>query len=458
MPPVQQPVSRELAELADFIADALHRPLPDDVVAKTGHHIVDTVAAIVSGARLDPGEKAIAYVRAQGGTEESQVIGGGFSTNAPLAAFAHAMSAHADETDDSHAPSLSHPGCGVIPAAWAVAEQTRSTGAELLRAVIAGYDAGCRVGLAIGRDHLELTRSTHSSHAIVGVFGAAAAAAALRFLTPQQVRWALSYAAQQAAGVTAWMRDERHVQKAFVFGGMPARNGVEAAHMVAGGMDGVEDILTGHPGFLAAFSPQPQPEELAAELGFRYEVQRTNIKKFAVGSPAQAAVDAALDLLADGLRAEQVTQLEIVLPEDLALVVDDRTMPAINVQYLVAGTLIDGAFSFAMAHDDARLRGGDVRSLMERTALVGEQDMNGTRQAIVTATTDDGRRHTRHVPAVRGTADDPMTDEELGAKALDLLQPQMGAAASELLDRLWKLESVEQVRDLSPYVQTEEQQ
>jgi 2-methylcitrate dehydratase PrpD len=447
---VNDTISAPVATLSEHLAAAGDHDPPAEVRRKAIHHVLDTVAAMLSGARLEPGRAGIDYVRSRPHAAEATVLGTDVVTTAADAALANGMTAHADETDDSHAPSLSHPGCAIVPAAWAVAERQGRSGAELLRAVIAGYDTGTRVALAIGRSQLLLSTSTHSSHAIVGVFGAAAAAAVLEGFDARQVRYVLSYAAQQAAGVTAWMRDERHVQKAYVFGGMPARNGIEAATLVASGMDGVEDPFTGFPNFLDAYSSDPDVDQLADGLGERFEVQRTNIKKYAVGSPAQAAIDAILALHAEGLRAGAVADLEVRLPADLANVVDGRTMPAINAQYLVAGTLVDGAFSFEMAHDEDRLRHGTTADLVERVQLIADPATTGTRAATVTATTHDGDQLTHHVPAVRGTADDPMTDDEVVAKARDLLETPLGEDTDALIETIWKLESVDDVRELAP--------
>ena len=122
------PVSPLMTELAAYIAQAPKKPLPKAVVEKTKHHVLDTLAAMVSGSRLLPGRKAISYVKTLGGTKEATVIGSRFLTNAINAALVNGMLAHADETDDSHAPSLTHPGCGIVPAAWAMGEREHSNG------------------------------------------------------------------------------------------------------------------------------------------------------------------------------------------------------------------------------------------------------------------------------------------------------------------------------------------
>ena len=188
------------------------------------------------------------------------MIGSRIVTSAGNAALANGMLAHADETDDSHAPSLTHPGCGIVPAALAMAERERRNGTALLRAVTLGYDIGCRLTQAL--DAYQFSEDGHSTHSFGPMFGAAAAAGALAGLRERQARHLLSYTAQQASGISCWMRDAEHVEKAFDFGGMPARNGVAAATMVAHGFTGVEDVFAGERNFFVAYGRAPDPAEL----------------------------------------------------------------------------------------------------------------------------------------------------------------------------------------------------
>jgi 2-methylcitrate dehydratase PrpD len=444
-------ISPETKALAAYLARAGSTAIPPAVTDKTVMHIVDSLAAVVSGSRLPPGRRGIEYVQAISGSGGSTIVGSETSSDAVNAALANGMSAHADETDDSHPSSISHPGCAVVPAALAVAEQQGRSGEDLIRAVAAGYDIGTRVGLSLGKPRLDAEKSTHSTHALVGLFGATAAAAVLYGLDETGVRHALSYAAQSTSGVTSWVRDGGHVEKAFVFGGMPASNGIRAAAMVASGCDGVDDVFAGVPNVLDAYSAAPDRSQLVDGLGEQFAVMQTNIKKFAVGSPAQAAVQATLDLLADGdIDPAAVESIEIVLPHDLARVVDGRDMPDINCQYLVAGTLLDRGFSFAMAHDDARMTAPDVVALLEKSQLIPDPDSEGVRSADLTIHTSDRGRLQTFVPAVRGTVDDPMDRSEVDAKSEDLLSPVLGDdAARALLTCMWSLGDVKDVGELT---------
>src|SRR3954464_8004262 len=241
--------------LSDYIAGALARPLPDAVAEKVRHHVLDTLAAMVSGSRLRPGVMAIGYVASLGGQRESSVVGTALQTCAVNAALANGMLAHADETDDSHAPSRTHPGCAVIPAALAIAERMHASGEKFLRDVVLGYDVCARLNYALGAE--AFAAASRSTHSFGGGFGAGAAAGALLGFDALQVRHLFSYCAQQASGVGCNVRDQDHIEKAFDFGGMPARNGVAAATMVAHGFTGVDDAFSGERNFFAAYASEP---------------------------------------------------------------------------------------------------------------------------------------------------------------------------------------------------------
>src|SRR5262244_943829 len=187
-----QPVGPVMAALSSYMSAARERALPDEVAEKTKHHVLDTFAAMISGAQLAPGRAAIQFARGYGGERLTTVIASDVLCGPIEAALANGVLAHADETDDSHAPSLSHPGCAVVPAALAVGEQLGIDGMHFLRAVALGYDVGPRVTMCLGIPGL--SREMHkSSHSIAGVFGAAAAAGCVAGLELRQMRWLLDY-------------------------------------------------------------------------------------------------------------------------------------------------------------------------------------------------------------------------------------------------------------------------
>lgn len=449
--------SSVIGKLSAYMSEAGTRPLPADVVEKTKHHILDTFAAMVSGSDLPPGRVALRFARAHIGEKVATVAASDIVCGPLEAAMANGMLAHSDETDDSHAPSQSHPGCSIVPAALAAGEQFGITGSRFLRAVALGYDIGPRVTMTLGGIKFQVA-THHSSHSIAGNFGSAAAAGCAASLNTQQMRWLLDYAGQQAAGVAAWQRDTEHIEKSLVFGGMPARNGVSAALLIQLGATGVDDIFTGSDNFLLAFEPKADANMLLDGLGERYEIVRTNLKKWTVGSPIQAPLDA-LELLRKRhpFEADQVRKVTVRIASSGANTTNNREMPDISLQHMIAVMLMDKTASFHAAHDKPRMQDPAILRARAKIELVPDEELERrlpSREAIVEVALTDGTNLREHVQAVRGTAENPMPREEVVAKARDLMTPILGAEkCGKLIDRVLDLENVKTIRQLRPFLQ-----
>ena len=422
-------ISGVMQVVSEYIAGAAQRPLPDAAAEATRHHLLDTLAAMVSGSRLPPGQRAIAYVRSLGGTPEACVPGTNLKTNVVNSALAGGMLAHADETDDSHAASLTHPGCGVVPAALAMAERRQASGTALLRAVALGYDIATRMSLALGAE--AFARTGHDPHTFGPMFGAAAACASLAGLDAQRVRYVLSYTTQQAGGLSNYASDTEHVEKAFQFGGLPARNGAASATMVASGMTGHQDAFSGERNFFFAFGPKSDQEQLVRGLGETYEVANTNIKRWTVGSPIQAPLDSLYDLIkVNKFVADDVEKVVVRISHSGKRTVNDRSMPDVSLQHMLAVMLIDGNVTLETAHDYKRMQDPKVLETRKHIELIGDDDLERalpSRQAIVEVTLRDGRRLRHHTKEVRGSSENPMTREEVGEKAYSLCAPVLGS-------------------------------
>ncbi len=454
-------ISPAMLRLSTYMSEARTRALPEEVVEQVKYHLLDTLASMVSGSDLPPGRAAIQFARSYGGEKIATVVGSNLLCGPIEAALANGVLAQADETDDSHAPSLSHPGCAVVPAALAAGERFAIGGAQFLRAIALGYDVGPRISMTLGGQNF-MNETHRDTHSLAEGFGAAAAAGCAANLNAQQMRWLLDYAAQQSSGIAFWQRDTAHFEKAFVFGGMTARDGVTAALLVQSGWSGVGDAFSGADNFLLASLPKADPAGLPAglidKLGERYEVTRTNIKKWTVGSPIQAPLDALESLRKKHpFEADQVKQVTVRIATDEAAVVDNRDIPDICLQYMLAVMLLDKTASFRAAHDNARMRDPAVLRERAKIQLVPDADLEKLlpkRVAIVELTLADGTRLTERVDAVRGTAQNPMGRDEVVAKARDLMSPILGAPTSaKLIDRVFALESVKDIHELRPLLQ-----
>ncbi len=451
------PVSPMMATLSSYMAAAGERALPDEVVEHAKQHILDTFAAMISGSDLPPARAALKFARDYANDSTATIAASNMTANPIEAALVNGMLAHSDETDDSNEFSQSHPGCAVVPAALAAGEKFGADGAHFLRAVTLGYDIGPRVTISFGAVKFRDT-SHKATHAIAGLFGAAAAAGSLAKLDAQQMRWLLDYASQESSGIGAWARDTSHIEKSFVFAGMPARNGVTAALVVQSGFTGVDDIFSGPDNYFEAYAPDAQPELMVEQLGQRYEISRTNIKKWTVGSPIQAPLDAMSNIFAQHqVNPDDVKSVVVQLAHTEARTVDNRDMPDISLQHMIAVMLLDKTASFKAAHDKARMSDPAVLRQRAKVHLVESPELQAlepARQAIVEITMNDGTVLTDRVTAVRGTVDNPMPRDEVIQKARDLCEPVIGKAQTDaLVQRVFTLETLGNVRELRSLLQ-----
>jgi 2-methylcitrate dehydratase PrpD len=228
--------------------------------------------------------------------------------------------------------------------------------------------------------------------------------------------------------------------------------------MVAHGFTAVEDVFSGERNFFVAYGRNPDPQELVRGLGTTFEVMNTNIKRWSVGSPIQAPLDALLDLIrTEDVRADDVEGVVVRVAHQMANTVNNRNMPDICMQHLCAVMLLDGIVTFESSHDERRMRDPAVLALRSRVELYGDDALTRampSRQGIVEMTLRGGRQLRRHVTAVRGTAQNPMTRAEVDEKGFHLLAPVLGKRRARLLCNIvWDLEKVKDLRMLRSLLQ-----
>jgi 2-methylcitrate dehydratase PrpD len=444
-------ISPLMQELSGHIAGTLKRKLPAEVVERARIHLVDTMASMLSGSRQLPGKKVLAYVKPLGGTREAGIIGTRLITTTLNAALANGTFGHADETDDTHPPTRSHPGTSVVPTALALAEWRQMTGEQMLRAMVLGYDLCARTLLAL--DATRYAASGRHAGAMGQLFGATAAACALLKLDTRKIRYALSYAAEHVGGIATMFRDTEHMEKAWAMGGMPAHDGLSAALMAARGFTGVEDVFSGEPNFFTIFIDKANPAEMVKGLGTVHEIMRGGIKRWTVGGPIQGPMHVLYDLIRQHqFKADDVEQLVARVPVLELKIVDNRDMPDISLQHLLAVMLLDGTMTFKAAHDYKRAKDPKVLKLRERIQAIADPGIpapvRGWR-CVMEITLKDGRRLTHQTMAAKGSPDNPLNRNEVAEKALDLMGPVIGKARGQkLIAALYDIERVKDARAL----------
>lgn len=279
--------------LAEWTATLEWRDVPEAQRALTRLRILDTLGLILAVLDTAPARAALAVAAAQGGVEESTVIGAGRRLPATWAALAHATLAHCRDFDDTFAESVVHPGSVVVPVALAVGEATAADGGDVLAAIAAGYEASARLGAAGGRKFH--ARGLHSTGTI-GPLAAAVTAARLYGLAPLETAQAMGLAGSMSGGLMEFLADGAWSK--WLHTGWAAHGGVLAAQLARRGFFGPVTVLDGRHGvFNALIGPgEADLSAVARGLGAEWRGGEAHFKYYPCAHVMQPFIDTALDL------------------------------------------------------------------------------------------------------------------------------------------------------------------
>jgi 2-methylcitrate dehydratase PrpD len=414
--------------LAAHVAGIALARLPAAVVAKAKDCVLDAVGCGVAGSAHPAIESLLGALRPRPvprGLPGASVWGTPLRSSVTAAALLNGSMTHAVNADDAHKESMGHPGTVVVPAALAVGEMVGASGAAVLEAVVAGYEALLRVGMGVGvASHRD--RGWYAT-ASLGPFGAAAAAARLLKLRAEAVASALGHAGAQASGLWAFAADGSPAN--ILYAGRAAESGVLGALLARSGLHGPRLVLEAEDGgFLRAMSDRPDPDLLLAGLGERYRILDVSLKPYPCSRTTHAPIDGALRIRArragrpgwpDGIRAIRVHTNAIAKRQ--ADIPDPATewMATLSIPYTVAVALVEGAVGvehFTRACLDAPR----IRSLMGKVEVTVDDDISARFPASWSCRVEivgpDGGCESERVEAAHGDPHDPMRPDEVARK------------------------------------------
>ncbi|MFO1433676.1 MAG: MmgE/PrpD family protein [Candidatus Competibacteraceae bacterium] len=370
---------------------------------------LDAIANALAGRRTEPGGLLLQWWQSTG-------------RDAGRNAFLLGALTHILEVDDLHRAAVVHPGCVVVPAAWVVAEREGAGGKALLTAVLRGFEAACRVGMAVGPAHYRLWHNT----ATCGPFGSAMAVASLLGLDPEQTVHALGNAGTQSAGL--WQFLETGAMTKHLHAGRAAEAGVLAADLARLGFTGPPAILEGAKGFFAATCPDADPAVVSRDPDAPWQLLQTSLKPWPSCRHTHPAIDAAQALrpqIADLGRIDR-TEVETY---PAALDVCDRPEPQseyqakFSLQHCVAAALSFPAVDFSAFDAAAR---STLKPLRSRVSLrIMEPYASAYPRAwgsAVTVILEDGSRLSVQRNQAKGDPEAPLSRDDIIAKAKMLLQ------------------------------------
>lgn len=411
--------------LAEYAVSTSIAAIPGPIRERAKQIILDEMASAHFARRSVAGGIAARYAASLGGPEEARILGTTLRVPAPHAALANGTAGHGEEVDGAHVVG-GHPGAVIVHAALAVAERQRASGAELLNAVVLGYDVGTRLMQACGG--IFVAKGRYHLHAdFLYALGAAVAAGRILGLDATRHCHAMALATFQANGLCALFQEQRHLSKSFSYG-QYASAGVSAALMSTAGLEGCEDIIGAQHGVLAAWGVENGADLVTQGLGDSYAVLGANFKFINAGYPIHAAVEAAMALVAEhGIGCESIESVDIGMPANAMRVVDNRHMHNICMQDMVSAALLRGGLSLRESPFPAILSDPAFARLRARTALRVdpelERDQPNGRGCNLTILLRDGSRFSRRVDHPRGhSLRGGVTWADLSAKWHDALR------------------------------------
>ena len=298
-------------ELCGVLSGLSFSDIPQGTIERAKDLLVDHIGVAVHSADLPWTRIVQGYVAAAGGPPESTVYGLKQKVGRGFAALANGTAGHGIGLDDTHNASYSHPGSVIFPAALAVAEATGAAPHEFLAAVVAGYEAQCRAGVAANGAHARGFHLTAAS----GVFGAAAAAARLLKLGHREFESALGIALSAASGVKQFAHDAEGDMVKRVHAGMPAQSGIQAAQLAAAGLTGPRGAIDGACGFMRQFAGGGDADVLTRDLGQRWVIDDMSIKLYACCLFFHSAIDALRDCRKElGFAPDEIESVLVSVP------------------------------------------------------------------------------------------------------------------------------------------------
>jgi 2-methylcitrate dehydratase PrpD len=436
-----------LLVLADHAVSWRNRPLPPEVAHHARRALVDWFAALLPGCSRPPATLLAAALAAERGPGRSICYVDGKAGPLRHAALLNATASHTVEFDDIFRDAGYHPACPTIPPALAAMQQQGGGMEMLLRAITAGYEVSCRIGMAVQPSHYRYWHTTGT----VGTFGAAAATALVLGCDAQRMAHAIATAATFAGGL----------QQAFLSDGMSkplhpghaADAGALAAIGAAAGVTGALDVLHGPKGFAAATSEDTGKWEAAfADLGQRICITEMTFKNHGCCGHIFAALDAVDDLRREhGFAADDVAAIHVGGYGPTKTVCDRpeaRTEQEcrFSTQYCMGALLVLGGVRLA-AFAPENLANPAIRAIMPRVTVELDPELADAyparRAARVRLSLQNGRVLERFQPTRKGDPDAPLSDADLSAKFEELVAPVLGAGpASALLEALWHGDAV----------------
>ncbi len=436
-------------QLAGRVARIKYQDLPEKTVRQAKQFILDYLGNSIRG-WTQPNMPMLAEVLGACGKEATMLNGQKGAKNSVLyAAMLNAAASHSLDFDDLHNPSIIHVACVVVPSVLAVAEEEGMSGKDILAAVVAGYEAGARIGESVNPESYHFWHTT----ATCGVFSSAAAVANLMKFTTEQTVQCLGTAGTQAAGLWEFLIDGAMSKTLHI--GKANFAGILSARLTAKGFTGAKKILEGEKGFCLAMLDEPHWSALTMDIE-GYKIDDNSYKPYACCKHTHPANYAA-QLMRDeyGLKLAEVEKIDIKTNAVVKSLVDNKAPKnpygsKFSIQYCVAAMIKFGKLGIDEFSDEY-LADKEIQNVMQKFTVEIDpkldkefKEMPERWSVDVTITDKKGDVYNKFVEYPKGDPPNPMTWDESVAKFMSLSEPVYGKKACEkLCDMVANLEKEE---------------
>src|SRR6187431_2333130 len=418
--------------IVDFVHALRHAALSEEVRHYARRHLLDTVGVMIAGAGGEVATRAEAVLAAVRPAGRIPVPGRARRADLIDAAFLGGTAAHGIELDDGFRQGSVHPGCVVVPAVLALGYDRRITGAALIEAVVAGYEAEIAIGRAC---HPDLRQRGFHPAAAVGVFGSVMAAGKLRGLSAGQLANALGIAASSAAGLFAFVNGGADIKR--LHAGHASREGIQAALLAELGVNGPPNVIEARDGFMQAFafgrSDKARPIALPPDAPFG--ITDCYIKPYACCRHIQPAVEALFGLMNDEkISADEIRHVDVetyrIAAEHAHTGWDDYASAQLSFPYLMGLAARYRGIKVQHFNEETR-RDPAFGEFAKRLTVTAPPEIDSLypklRPARVTVTTPKGT-FVRQADEALGSRIVPLDDAGLTQKFLDNVGPVLGDA------------------------------
>lgn len=446
-----------LESLANFAVTAREKGFAAETEAATVKALIDWTSGAIVGAEEEASQLLTHALKSAITSYQQQDQGKGLvrlftrpgaGSDPRTAALINGTAAHVSEIDDIYRDGLYHPGAPTIAAALAMGEYIQASGRALLRSIAIGYEIGCRVAREVNPSHYKYWHTTGT----VGAIGSAAAAADLLELDNEQFKDALAQSVSMAAGLQQAFRSDSMTKP--LHSGRAAEAGVLAALAAQSGFKGSSGIFDGEAGFTVAMGNGDATEEIFDGLGSSWAIEAITVKNHFCCGHTFAPIDGSLELVARGVVPEEIASIRVetyTVATEVAGIQSPRTAfeAKFSIPYTLATAMITGSVR-ERAFTPEALADSRVRKLIDLTEVIAtsEKDANYPRQrsAKVIITMKSGQVFESDRKTRKGDPDDPMSEAEVSAKFLDLVEPRLGSERTQFL--LSQLQNVKQIKDV----------